>query len=81
MKIIIVDRDPRDVYLLSKNNLRKDAAWIPTSVCDFVSYYKLLRSNNYNDSRIYNLQFEDLVYQYENKSNYRIIFRYKNRCE
>ncbi len=65
--IVLVDRDPRDVYLLAKKTIRKGAAWIPTSnVDDFISYYRIMRGNTSHNTnnRILHVQFEDLVYNY-----------------
>jgi len=66
---IVVDRDPRDNYIFTKEFLYKKGSFMPTnSVEDFVKYYKLLRHNRpyqQQDSRILRIHFEDLVYDYD----------------
>lgn len=65
-RAIVVQRDPRDVYLLAKNAIGMYASFIPTDdVNKFVCYYKgLMQSSNLNDDRIKVIQFEDLIYNY-----------------
>jgi len=66
---IVVDRDPRDVYLFGIKHLMSRGRFMPTdSVEKFVEYYRLLRKNmpyNNGNERILRLNFEDLVYEYE----------------
>ena len=68
---IVVDRDPRDLYVFGRTVLVKGAAAhiMPISnVEDFVIYYRALRDNQpYKEAnaRILALRFEDLVYRYE----------------
>lgn len=68
---IVVDRDPRDNYTFAKTKLLSSHTnhLMPTnSVKDFVKYYRALRDNQpYKeiDPRILRLQFEDMVYNYE----------------
>ena len=68
VKVIVVDRDPRDIYLLEK------VFWqwgvIPVSnVKDFVEWFKITRITSYspneNSSCVCRIRFEDLVYKYE----------------
>lgn len=64
---LIVDRDPRDVYILAKKNLGYRAKWIPTdNVQQFIDYFKIIRENEAtsNAKRILRLNFEDLIYDY-----------------
>ena len=67
---IIVDRDPRDLYILSKCEINSDSAWIPTdNVEDFIQYYKTMREKcdvDTDKERILHIQYEDLIYNYEN---------------
>ena len=66
---IIVDRDPRDVYILSKKVLSNHSLWIPTNnVKDFVKYYKSIRDNENKENQkgVFRLNFEELVYDFEN---------------
>lgn len=70
VKAIMVNRDPRDLYcyakMIRKNHLRQ----IPTdNVKKFIMYFKMHVSNLKNlenDDHILVINFEDLIYQYEN---------------
>lgn len=68
-KAIVVNRDPRDIYLLAKKAVGFDSRFIPADkVEDFIVYYKgLMRSCSYDpsDERILVLNFEDLIYKYQ----------------
>lgn len=86
---IVVQRDPRDVYLLAKNAIGMYASFIPTdNVNKFICYYKgLMQSSNLKDDRILNIRFEDLVYNYEQTTKQINVFlnlddskRSKQRC-
>jgi hypothetical protein len=69
-KAIVVDRDPRDLFLVSKYAVRAkgEARFMPrTDVKEFVEYYKQLRIHQKrvdNDNIIF-IRFEDLVYNYD----------------
>lgn len=72
IKIVIVDRDPRDLYLL--NELYWKEGWIPSDNIDvYVNWYKLLRRKLNDDlkksSNVLYIQFESTVYDYENTLN------------
>lgn len=66
----VVDRDPRDNYIFTREFLSKKGRFIPSdTVEEFVFYYKLLRDNmpyKDPDHRICRLNFEEMVYDYEN---------------
>lgn len=68
---IIVDRDPRDVYVFGKTKLRemRNNRFMPVDdVRDFVKYYRILRCNRpalLQDDRVLHVRFEDMVYDYE----------------
>lgn len=65
VKIIVVDRDPRDNYIETK---RKDArcAFLPhDNAEDFAVYYQKTRVNTNRDENVLFLQFEDMTYRYE----------------
>lgn len=64
---IIVDRDPRDLFILAKELVTKEATWIPTdNILDFINYYKKMRENTVKeDQRILRINFEDLIYDYD----------------
>ena len=79
-KIIVVDRDPRDVFLLNKYYWKKVYSSVPYSlnVQEFCKAYKNMRmsekeSNNKNIKRIH---FEDLVYNYDKEI--KLIFEFLN---
>lgn len=67
LKTIVIDRDPRDLYLL--NRLYWQEGWIPTDTELFIKWYKLLRKQLNNDlnnaQNVILLQFEDFIYDYE----------------
>lgn len=68
---VVVDRDPRDIYVFGKIVLLKKGAGhiMPlNNVKDFVVYYRALRDNQpykEKNDRILFLRFEDLVYHYD----------------
>lgn len=68
IKVVVVDRDPRDVYYLEKHLWRSGV--IPTNVESFVGWYKNTRAHkrfeNDDINRIMRINFEDLVFHYEN---------------
>lgn len=71
LKIIIVDRDPRDLYLLEKYEYQeKYLPW--KNVEDFIKYYKLTREHKKedvaNDNVMY-VHFEDFIYMYDETIN------------
>lgn len=67
---IVVDRDPRDYYLLCKK-FYYPSGWrlVPcNNVESFVAYFRSMRESMpylENDSRILRIRFEDMVYEYE----------------
>lgn len=69
IKIIVLDRDPRDMFVLSKYVWPRmgSAPLFPTSAEQFTSFYSsLLGSEMKHESNlILRLHFEDLIYQYE----------------
>ena len=64
-RVVVVDRDPRDVYVQVR--YKKKNQRIPTELKEFVSFWKKLREceTKIEDSRIVRVQFEDLIYRYE----------------
>lgn len=67
-KAIVVMRDPRDTYLLAKSAVGIYSKFIPVNnVESFIAYYKgLMDSRNYDgDSRIFEINFEDLIYVHD----------------
>ncbi len=69
-KAIIVVRDPRDLYLLSKKNpYAWEMRFTPTFyVEDFIAYYRdqMNLIKDYSDDVLL-VRFEDLIYDYENE--------------
>lgn len=69
IKIIVVDRDPRDLYILNKKFWKE--GWIPTdNIHDFINWYKILRIGREEELKRENvlfIQFEDLIFSYEKK--------------
>lgn len=66
---IVVDRDPRDMYIFAKKVLLSKGRFMATdTVENFIQYYRALRKNQpYKEEnpRILNLKFEEMVYNYE----------------
>ena len=65
LKQIVVDRDPRDVYLDAKDY---NAYPITNNIYDFIRFYKDSRANKniyQNTQSNLFIQFEDLIYNYE----------------
>lgn len=65
---IIVDRDPRDIYVFSKTKLLGRNHFMPNnSVYDFIKYFKAIRSKKHEQiesNRVLSIQFEEMVYDY-----------------
>ena len=73
---IIVDRDPRDLFILSREVLKMDGSFIPTdTVENFILFYKKTHHNRDNE-RVINLRFEDLIYNYE-----QTVFKLENKLK
>ena len=67
-RTIIVDRDPRDVYVMTNGYLSCHlTSFMPNNgdVKAFVDYYKGLHHSVSDDPRVMYINFEDLIYQYE----------------
>lgn len=66
---IVVDRDPRDMYIFAKKVLLSKGRFMPTdNVEDFIKYYRAMRDGQpYQQPHpcVLVLQFEDMVYNYE----------------
>lgn len=68
LKIVCVDRDPRDLYLLNELYWHED--WIPSSDIDtFVKWFKLLRKDvklaAADCDNVMLVKFEDTIYKYD----------------
>lgn len=68
LKVIIVDRDPRDIYILSKM-IWKDGVVPSENVDIFIKHFKLLRKHRKFEveekNRILRIKFEDTIYNYD----------------
>ena len=67
MFVFIVDRDPRDVYMLCKTIWRWDHIFPHDSVESWCKWFRYVReqSKNQNNDHIMYLQFEDIIYHYD----------------
>ena len=69
LRVIVVDRDPRDVFITNKYiwPIKKLSIPIPTDVKIFCKFYKEMRESEKksNSKNILRIHFEDLIYDYE----------------
>lgn len=67
VKVFVVDRDPRDVYILCRTKWRYDHLFPHDSVETWCKWFRYVRESGkkQDDSRIMYLRFEDLIYHYE----------------
>lgn len=66
IKIIIIDRDPRDLYILNKKFWHE--GWIPSdNVHTYIKWFALIRRNinNSDDTNVLRLKFEDCIINYD----------------
>lgn len=67
IKVICVDRDPRDIYYLEKYFWR--GCIVPTEVNEFIAWYKATRSHKKferdDHKKVLRINFENLVLDYE----------------
>ncbi len=68
VRVIVVDRDPRDVFVLNKYIWHKKGCPVayPIDVNQFCKFYRKMRSAEISieDKKILRVHFEDLVYYY-----------------
>lgn len=65
-KCIIVNRDPRDVFLLGRAMLNDCTCYPTQDVQTFVKYYHLSYFDNYEDNaHVLRMNFEDMIYNYD----------------
>ena len=65
LKIIVVDRDPRDYYM--ENVLRWGEGWVPADVDRYIRLYRGMREQlkrEKDSEQVLRLKFEDAVYHY-----------------
>ena len=69
LRVIVVERDPRDVFILNKYLWfpKQNAVPYPLDAKDFALFYKHMRMAEriQEDDRILRIYFEDLVYRYD----------------
>ena len=70
VEVFVVERDPRDVFIMNKYywSKAKEPVPYPTDVEQFCEFYKRLREMEKpcEHLQIHRIHFEDLVYDYEN---------------
>lgn len=69
LKVIVVDRDPRDLYLLNKYYWHRPPVstskpYYPTEPAAFISEWRRTVSRNIENDRVLVIHFEDLIYNY-----------------
>ncbi len=64
---LIVDKDPRDIYILAKEILLSNGSFIPTdNVYDFIYYFKRIHEyRSENKKNVFTYRFEDIIYEYD----------------
>jgi len=73
LKVIVVERDPRDVFILNKYiwGEKQIGVPFPNDVKEFCRYYRSMRNSeiNSNSNKILRIKFEDLIYKYDASLN------------
>lgn len=71
LKVIVVERDPRDVFILNKYIWQKKQICVPMplDVEEFCKYYKRMRKSEIicKSNKVLRVKFEDLIYNYDNE--------------
>lgn len=64
---IVVERDPRDLYILTNHLMPHLSRFMPNNgdVNSFIYYYEGLHKKKVTDSRVRYVQYEDLIYKYD----------------
>lgn len=77
IKVVAVERDPRDLYIAAKEIYRADIIPV-TKVEEFCIWYKVTRAHrehdNYDHERVLYVNFEDLIYNYDSTTKMVIDF-------
>jgi len=73
MKVVVVDRDPRDLYLLNEIQW-KGASYVcdTSNVYEYIDWYKTMRLHRKSEKKSDNILYimiEDLIYNYEKTLN------------
>lgn len=73
LKAIVVERDPRDVFILNKYiwENKKIGVPFPTDVNVFCEFYRNMRESEHivDSNKVLRIRFEDLIYNYEHTVN------------
>lgn len=76
IKVIVVDRDPRDLYILNREFWKE--GWIPRDINTYIEYFKTIRAHQKYEkedkNKVLRIRFEDLVYSYEETLQKIILF-------
>lgn len=71
LKAIVVERDPRDVFIINKYIWQQKQICVPfpLDVNEFCEFYKKMRQSEKpcDSNKVLRIRFEDLVYDYDNK--------------
>lgn len=71
LKVIVVERDPRDVFIINKYIWQKKQICVPfpLEVNEFCDFYRKMRESEKecNSNKVFRVRFEDLIYNYEEK--------------
>lgn len=71
-KAIIVDRDPRDIYMIVKKFFKNRCYQFPDKIDQFIPYYAMLHKpmdKTNGDPNVLHIRFENLVYNYQQTVN------------
>ena len=65
-KCLVVDRDPRDIFILTNFLFKTRSQFMPNNgdVDDFINFYQGLHTNYEGDERVKYVKYEDLIYGY-----------------
>jgi hypothetical protein len=64
---VVIDRDPRDLYISNKYTMQKDSKFYPRSnVNDFIIFYRTIREEITEHQKVLRMRFEDFIYEYDN---------------
>ena len=73
LKVIVVERDPRDVYIINKYIWPERGITVPMpmEVEEFCEFYQKMREceKDCNSDKVLRVKFEDLIYNYNNELN------------
>ena len=82
IKVFVVDRDPRDLFIREK--VRKGGVVPSKDVKEFCQWFKITRARRkyeeYNPDKIMVINFEDLIYEYEDSVKKIAEFAGVNMC-